>query len=291
MVPSGVWVRVPPPAPRSRQGATVTTIRKATADDLPAIVEITRRAREQRASWEPEFFSPAAGADAAHEAYLGSLLDSSDAVARVVASGDEVVGCAFAVRQQDRWIVDDIATLDEGWWSDGMIELLRAVSERPAAMCVPRQHIRLVGCSTTVGLRPRSAYWRLSLAGTDTAPPADVETVAPPTELPAASLHTFAPTDPAAATVLADGSGGYAVLAPSTEAPPVYDPGGTTGLVDRVAGRRGSLVDAATAIAGTRRDAQLVVVCGEDDPVLEDALVDRGFRRVVDVYAWPTPSA
>lgn len=268
----------------------MTTIRKATADDLPAIVEITRSVRAQRAGWEPEFFRPADGADAAHEAYLGSLLDSSDAVARVVTSDDEVVGCAFAVLQGRQWFVDDVGTLDEGWWSDGMIELLRAVSERPAATCVPRQHIRLIGCSTTVGLRPRSAYWRLALKGVDTAPPEDVETVAPPTDLPAASLHAFAPTDPAAATVLADGSGGYAVLAPSVEAVPVYDPGGTTGLVDRVAGRRGSLVDAATAIAGTRGDAQLVVVCAEDDPVLEDALVDRGFRRVVDVFAWPTPS-
>lgn len=276
----------------------MTTIRKATADDLPALVEITRQARAQRASWEPEFFRPADGADAAHETYLGWLLDSSDAVARVVTSDEAVVGCAFAVRQEHQsqlppavsrqWFVDDVATLDEGWWSDGMIELLRAVSERPAVMCVPRQHVRLVGCSTTVGLRPRSSYWRLGLTDTGSESPADVESVEPPTDLPAASLHTFPPTDPADATVLADGSGGYAVLAPSTGAPPVYDPGGTTGLVDRVTGRRGSLVDAATAIAGTRGDTQLVVVCAEDDPVLEDALVDRAFRRVVDVYAWPT---
>lgn len=267
-------------------------VRVATADDLDVVAELTARERRQRAEWAPEYFRPAAGADERHRNHLAELLDSPDVVARVVTDDGAVVGCAFAEQRDGHWFVDNVAAADEGWWSDAMVELVRAVEQRPAFTCAPRQDIRRLGCFTTVGLRHRSSYWRLAAAAGDgTAATGDVTAGGAPEQLPAAPLHSFTAIDPndPAVTVLADDSAGYALLAPPLPAPAVYDPGGNTGLVDRVTGgRRGELVDAAIAESRSRGDVQLVVVCAEDDPVLEDALVDRGFGRVVDVYSWPT---
>lgn len=269
------------------------SVRLATSDDLSAIAEITRRAREQRAAWEPDYFRVADGADETHRRWLAELVDSGDAMARVVVDGDQVVGCAFAVRHGGRWVVEDVAPADDGWWADGMVELLRTVKERPALTCVPRKDVRATGCCATVGLRLRSSYWRRTLTDGQDQPPADVTETASPDALRAAPWHTFDPVDPSAdgVTVLGDGSGGHAVLAAPAAAPPVYDPGGTTGLLERVTGgRRGDLVDAAAVRSAARGDVQLVVVCADDDPVLEDVLVDRGFSRVADVYSWPSSS-
>lgn len=264
------------------------TVRLANEADLPAVAAIAGRGRKQRAEWEPVYFRASAGADEKHEAHLAELIRADHAVVRVVCDETEVVGCAIAQRHGDQWFVDDVATADEGWWSDAMIELLRAVKERPAFTCVLRKDIRQLGCLSTLGLRHRTSHWRLANGEGATAD--GVAAVAAPEGLPAPPPHGFEPLDPQAAdvTVLGDGAGGYAVLSGPVAAPPVYDPGGTTGLVDRVTGgQRGVLVDAAMAESLTRGDAQLVVVCAEDDVVLEDALVDRGFARVVDVYSWP----
>ncbi|HEX6444643.1 MAG TPA: hypothetical protein VF053_06135 [Streptosporangiales bacterium] len=266
-------------------------VRTADVDDLAAITNITAAARRQRAEWEPEYFRAADGADEAHERYLRKVLSGGDGVVpRVVTSDGEVVGFALAVRQDGQWLVDDVAAADEGWWSDGMLKLLRAVEERPALLCVPRSDIRQTGCADALGLRLRSSCWRLGLDGT--LPPAGGEV----TETDADGLRP-APHQPFrvrpeddGATVLGEPSGGRAVLAAPVQAPPMYDPGGTTGLVDRVTGgRRADLVAAAAHAAAARGDVQLVVVCAEDDPGLEDVLVERSFHRVFDVYSWPDP--
>lgn len=264
-------------------------VRTAGAEDLAAVTALTAGARRQRAAWEPEYFRVADGADETHERYLRGLLGGgAGVVPRVVTSDGEVVGCAFSIRQDRQWVVDDVAAADEGWWSDGMPRLLRSVAERPALLCVPRSDIRQTGCAEALGLRLRSSCWRLGLDGA--LPPADgdvAETGAG--DLRPAPYQPFVvrPEDDGV-TVLGEPSGGRAVLASPMPAPPVYDPGGTTGLVDRVTGgRRGDLVDAAAHAAAARGDVQLVVVCAEDDPVLQDALIERAFHRVVDVYSWP----
>lgn len=263
-------------------------VRAATPDDLPALAELASRSRRQYTAWEPQYFRAAADADADQQRRIAGLLDSGDAVARVATSDDDVVGCAIAVRQPRHWFVEQIAAADEGWWSDAMLELLRSVGERPAVAAAPAKDIRQIGCFNTLGLRRRSAYWRLPLTGAGEGRDGVAAAVPAPARLPDPPPHTFSTVDPAAATVLGDGDDGFAVLASAHEASAGYDPGGSTGLVERVTGgRRGELVDAATADAAARGDVQLVVVCSDDDPVLEDALVDRGFARVVEVYSWP----
>ncbi|MBO0827487.1 MAG: hypothetical protein J2P24_06870 [Streptosporangiales bacterium] len=265
-------------------------VRKATEDDLAPIAALTAGARRQRAEWEPEYFRVADGADDAHERYLRELLSGGDGVVpRVVTSDDEVVGCAFSVRQDHQWVVDDVASADEGWWSDGMQKLLRAVDERPALLCVPRSDIRQTGCADALGMRLRSSFWRLGLDGAVPPSGADVAETDAADLRPAPHQPLVVRPDDDGVTVLGEPSGGRAVLAsPMPVVAPVYDPGGTTGLVDRVTGgRRGDLVDAAAHAAASRGDVQLVVVCAEDDPVLQDALIERAFHRVVDVYSWP----
>lgn len=264
------------------------TVRLANEEDLPAIAAIAGRGRQLRAEWEPEYFQAAADADEQLQRDLAAHLADEDTVVRVVTYGADVVGCAVTVPHGDQWYVDDIAAADEGWWSDAMVELLRAVRERPAFTDVPRKDIRQLGCFATLGLRHRSSYWRLALPADGAGGSGDAAPVDPPAALPTSPLHAFGAVDPASAdvTVLGDGDG-YALLS-QRAATPGYGPGGTTGLVDRVTGgHRGGLVDAATAESLARGDAQLVVVCAEDDVSLEDALVDRGFARVVDVYSWP----
>lgn len=264
-------------------------VRTAKEDDLAAIATLTAAARRQRAEWEPEYFRPADGADEAHERYLRDRLSGGDdAVARVVTWDDEVVGCAFSTRQDHQWVVDDIAPADEGWWSDGMPKLLRAVAERPALTCVPHSDIRQTGCVDALGFRLRSSCWRLGLDGALPAADADVAETDPAGLRPAPHQPFRVRPEDDGVIVLGEPSGGRAVLAPSMPAPPIYDPGGTTGLVDRVTGgRRADLVEAAARTAASRGDVQLVVVCAEDDPGLEDVLIERAFHRVVDVYSWP----
>jgi hypothetical protein len=266
-------------------------VRTAGTDDLDAIAALTAAARRQRAAWEPEYFRAADGADDAHERYLRKLLSGGDGVVpRVVTSDGEVVGCAFAMRQDGQWVVDDVATADEGWWSDGMLKLLRAVDERPALLCVPRNDIRQTGCADALGLRLRSSCWRLGLDGALPAADGDVTETGADDLRPAPHQPFRVRPDDDGVTVLGEPSGGRAVLAAPMPAPPVYDPGGTTGLVDRVTGgRRADLVAAAAHASASRGDVQLVVVCAEDDPGLEDVLVERSFHRVFDVYSWPDP--
>ncbi|MGH3095860.1 MAG: hypothetical protein ACRDMV_07645 [Streptosporangiales bacterium] len=279
-------------------------VRPANVDDLPAVAAITRRRRRRLADWEPEFWRMAGGADAAHEEWLRQAIDGHDGRARVLVSddpadaatahgADTVVGCAVSTRCDGWWFLDDFATADDGWWTDGMAQLLRTVEEKPTITCVPRPDVRKAACCAAAGMRPRSAYWVLRYDGATPATPAQVRRISREDigdSLPPAAPHTFgAPLDPGAdgVVLLGDEHGGIGVLG-RREAPPVYDPGGTSGLVDRIDRKAPErLIDAATAAARERGDVQLVVVCPDDAPKLEEALIDRGFHRVADVYGWP----
>lgn len=279
-------------------------VRAANVDDLPAIAAITQRHRRRLAEWEPQYWRTADGADAAHEEWLRKAVDAEDIRARVLVSDDPadaaaahgsdmVVGCALSTRCDGSWCLDDFAAADDGWWTDGMAQLLRAAPEKPTITCVPRPDVRKAACCASAGMRPRSAYWVLRHEGAASAAPPEVRRLSGEDvgdSLPPAAPHTFgARLDPVAedVVVFGDESGGIGVLGRS-EAPPVYDPGGASGLVDRISRKAPErFVDAATAASHERGDVQLIVVCPDDAPRLEDALVDRGFHRVVDVYGWP----
>jgi hypothetical protein len=85
----------------------------------------------------------------------------------------------------------------------------------------------------------------------------------------------------------ADGDG-VVVGSPPFPAPPVYDPGGTVCVVDRITGsNRPRLLDRALAAAFQRGDVLVDVIVAADDPELSQLAAERGLQRTVDVFSWP----
>jgi hypothetical protein len=269
-------------------------VRRAGPGDLDAIAALTRSLRHRLGEWEPGFWRPAAGADELHPLWLGHLLGTGEAPARVATRRGEVVGCAFSVRQPGQWFVDDVAVAADGDWADAGAALLAAVAERPALTCVPRADRARAAATAAAGWEHVSDY-RLQAVpdpgpGVQQGGPAEPGDPPPAAGLPAPP-HTFGgPFDPAApGALVVAGPAGSAVGSPAVAAPPVYDPGRTTCVVDRVAGPDlPALLDAVTAAAGALGARQLVVVCGAGDPALRAALDERRFRHPVEVFRAPS---
>lgn len=272
------------------------SIRPAVLEDLDAITRLTARRRARLAEWSPQWWRPAEGADVVHRMWLQYLLTSEDAMVRVVEYAGEVVGCAASNRQPGQWFVDDIAIVSDVRWHDGGIVLLEAVTERPALTCVPAADDLFAAAARLLGLHTVSSYWIRSLV--DPLPSARSATgvvvrAAAPDDLgdvEPGPQHTFGDSlDPAApgALLLADDELGFLIGSPSSPAPPVYDPGGTVTVVDRIVGEVTALLEAAMVATTKRGDVMLAVVCGEADHELAAALLEHGFVRTVNVMAWP----
>jgi hypothetical protein len=267
------------------------TVRTATGDDLDAVAALTAAHRRCLAAWSPVWWRMAPGADELHRLWLGYLIGAADR--RVLVAADEppgaVDGCVVVNPQPGQWFVDDLAVAD-GRWADVGAALVAAVSERPALTCLATLDGARAAGLRSAGLAGVSSYW-----------------VGPtvPGALPAAAggavgvqnppPHTFGPLDPTApgALVVLDPDAGIAVGSRSVTAPPIYGPGGTVCIVDRVVGvdvdARARLVAAAGAKAAARGDTLVAVVAGAGDDELERILVSAGYERTVEVYAWPSP--
>ena len=84
-----------------------------------------------------------------------------------------------------------------------------------------------------------------------------------------------------------DEQGGYGVASPSIPAPPVYEPGGTTCVIDRVRGAdRPQLLAALLHEATSRGDAQAIVVVDAADDQLRRIVEDHGAHGIVDVHRY-----
>jgi hypothetical protein len=261
--------------------------RAATADDLDAVVDLLRARRSQLAGWAPIWWRPAKGADEVHRLWLGHLIDSRDVVVRVVeGAGGEVAGCVAAVPQVWGTLVDDLAVAGDADQVATAAALLEAVPDRPARVCVPAADAASADAAGLVGMFAVSSYW-VALVG-DGGPPAP-RPRSVPANLPPPVPHTFGPPFPPdveGALLVAD-ERGIVVGSRSIVAPPVFDPGGTVAVVDRLHGPdRETAVAAARQEAGARGDAVLAVVAAAGDGALASALAAGGFQHVVDVYAW-----
>ncbi len=261
-------------------------VRQATADDLDAIAALTQASRARLAGWAPDWWRVADGADELHPLWLGHLIGAEGIVVRVVTDSGAVVGCAVSMPQGPQWFVDDVAVVDDRRWADAGEDLLTAVEERPALTCVPTDHLARRAASLAAGLHHVSSYWiRRTEAGPDVGRPG----LPPGLPLPPAPPHTFGGAldpDVDGALVLGTADGGL-IGSPSVSAPPVYAPGGTVTVVDRVVGDAPSLLQQALAATAARGDVLLAVVVGVDDRRLRNAVHDLAFTRTVDVFAWP----
>lgn len=195
-----------------------------------------------------------------------------------------VTGCAASMPRDGHWLVDDVAVIDDPRWRDAGVALLEAIPERPALTAVPTADTARALASELAGLRHVSSYWiRATQPGEWRSQPLHSGL-----DVPAAPPHTFGGVDPWAdgALSFADG-GGFVVGSASMAAPPVYDPGGTVCVVDRVVGTdRAGLLRSALAAAAHRGDVVLNVVAAPDDVDLQNHLARPGFERTVDVFAW-----
>jgi hypothetical protein len=259
------------------------TVLPATADDLDAIAALTAAHRRRLAAAAPRWWRPAAGADEMHRLWLGHLVGADGPVVRVVEEGGEVVGCGIAVPQAAQWFLDDLAVRSDADWAGPGAALLAAVTERPVLTCTAVGDGAREDALRGAGWAPASRCWVGEAAGD---PPAAVAPLGPGAPLPAPPPHTFGPIDPTAGGfALGDDRGGAVVGSAPVTAPPVYDPGGTVCLVDRLAGPDpGLLVRAAAAAAAGRGAARLAVVAGAADHRLADALAAAGFAPTVEIY-------
>lgn len=259
--------------------------RLATGDDLDAVAALVARARRRLAEWSPRWWRPAARADELHRLWLQHLVHDAASVVRVITDHARVVGCAVATPQGPRWLVDDVALTRDDRWADVGVELLGAIDERPALTCVPTQHLARRAASEAAGLHHVSSVW---LHETAAASDAEVRPLARDVELPRAPAHTFGPIDPwAPGALTVAGDDGALVGSPAITAPPVYDPGGTVCVVDRVAGAPEPLLEQALAASGARGDVLLAVVADVEDDRLRSGLKGLRFERTVDVFSWP----
>lgn len=261
------------------------SVRPATQNDFEPIASITTAYRQRLAGWAPVWWRKSSTADQAHAGWLAYMLSSPQFTFRVVEVDGVVEACAVSVPQRAQWFIDDVAVIDDGYWPSSGVDLLRAVSERPALSCVPSADSARLNASHDAGLVRVSSYW--------IGPPPDGPTVGRPLgdqPVPTPPRHTFGGgIDPTAdgALCFADEEG-VVVGSPPLPAPPIYDPGGTVCIIDRIHGpNRPRLLDNALAAAFQRGDVLVNVIVAEDDPELSSLAAKRGLQRTVDVFSWP----
>lgn len=263
------------------------TVRPAVDADLGPLADLTAAHRARLSGWSPTWWRPAAGADALHPLWLRHLVSSEGPVVRVVDDDGDIVGGAVSAPQPGQWFVDDLVVAASRW-PDAGSAIVAATAERPALTCAATRDVVRVEVAVAAGLVGVSSYW---IGVPRSGPTGKVPPLPPGTPVAAGPPHTFgARLDPhvPGALALADSHGGVVVGSPSTTAPPVYDPGGTVCVIDRVVGAdRAGLLDAACALAAQRGDVLVAVVAAAGDIELHEALDGAGLARTVDVLRWP----
>lgn len=268
------------------------SVRPAVADDVARLAALGAQHRRRLAGWSPTWWRSADAADEIHPLWLGHLVADEGTVVRVVEDAGAVVAGSASLRQPGQWFVDDVVVDGDSAWPGPGVTLLRAIAERPALTCVPHADTARVRASANAGLSPVSSYWIHSCGNGSPGGPVDRDRRPIPADadVPPAPRHSFGgPLDPWAEGALSfAGQAGIVVGSPSIAAPPVYDPGGTVAVVDRIVGEdRAALVRNVLAAATERGDVLLTVVAAADDDALAGHLAAIGFDRTVDVYAWP----
>lgn len=264
-------------------------IRPAEDGDLEAIIVMTRCARQQLAHASPVFFRPAANADERHAKFLLYMVRSPSHDTRVAVTDAGTVAAFGVVHPQTgQYWLDDLCVADPREWLLGGAALIGSVDQRPTVTCVsPQDHERLAALSAR-GYACVSSYWSRVLTADVGADAAMSVSPGHPQPIPAEQgpIHTFgAALDPAAPLALTlTTSDGYVVGSPSAT-PPIYDPGGTTCVIERIVGgnRRQLLIDAMTA-AAHRGDHQALVVAADGDHELLELLKTAGFERQMLVF-------
>ncbi len=219
--------------------------RALTLADLDWVTGLAAARRARLAPFAPRFWNPSRGARAAHERFLGGLIDSPN-----VMSVRTEHGFLFGQPRQGQVVVDDMTMEDDACWPDEGVALLRYANRHSAALrfvCPVPERAR-ADAARSLGLTVTESWWHRDLAVPVTGPPVT-------------------------------GLGEDCRLVP---APPVYDPGGPVLLVTRVPDAA-SLAGAEQAAAA--RGATVSVVSQDPaDHDLAHVLIAAGYRRTTDYY-------
>jgi hypothetical protein len=189
------------------------------------------------------------------------------------------------------FFIDDVClSAHADWLTDGA-HLLRSIEERPAIMTAPHGDAARVEAATAIGLERISTVRTLRF---DQEPPLDlapaaITPIVPPDDLATPPTHVWLPAmEDEAVTVLGDGRGGYVMISAAVSAPPIYDPGGKTSVIDRVIGTdRPSLLMSALSFANERGVVGVILVVDADDTELSGIADQLGARHPVDIFRWP----
>lgn len=267
-------------------------IRTPTTDDLPAILSLTRANRALLAALEPVFWRPSSKADAFHREFVTGQVTNAKLIKRVLERDGQIIGYAVSFEHPSGfYFIDDVCLSEDADWKTDGVRLFASIEERPAIMTAPHLDRARVEAAFEVGLQCISSVRLLRFdqeqsLDVDTVP---VEPIQTPDDLATAPMHVWLPAmTPESVAVIGDDRGGYAVVSPSVGTPPIYDPGGTAAIVDRVIGDdRESLLMSVLSFASQRGDAGAILVVDAHDAELAE-LADRlGARHPVDVFKWP----
>ena len=260
-------------------------LRPAHVGDIPDIIALTRATRQDMAEWSPRYFRPHPDADARHEAWLAYLVGAAECDTRVLVDADGgVVGFVNVIRQPKHWWADDLAVADSLFWNQSS-SVIAAALDRPWVTCVPRGDVLRSSGLQANGLTIASTYWAVGLHTEEV--PVSFSYCGDVAVMDDVPRHTFGGRafDPVApgALVVADERG--LVVGSPGMFPPLFDPGGSTTVIDRIEGAdRASLLETAIQMAAARGDAQLIVVTASSDDELDVTLREHGFVPEVDVF-------
>lgn len=272
------------------------TIRNADAGDLDAIADLAQDQRVRQQAWAPSFWPVAPNAREVHPLFLRWTVGSGRSVALVAIVDGRLVGYAIASPLPmghdpgSTWVVEEVGVAAPSKWDVVGRALLAAVAGRTRQQGATRL---VVACAAAdrmrrdaliaAGLDLNCWYRHLRL---DEAPSPAIAAIDLEAEagLPLPHVHGLSPLASAGTPIGV--TGGQGLLSPRVASPPVYRPGGTTGVADPVvAADVNTLTQLVEAIEGTGRDrgdVALLVVVGPGEEPLDGVLDRRGYGRPVE---------
>ena len=272
------------------------SIRNATASDIPQMVDLSEQKRTQYQDFQPLFWRKAKDSRERQLPFFADQLANEDIVALVHEEAGEIDGFLIAsLRSGHECTIDDFALADEDAWETAGATLLRAAGETAKARGV-EWYVVICGhldqpkraMLDRFGLTLDRYWYTAALAAPSSADAPHVRTATAADAPQMAQIagqpgRDYAEIEREGAIVLVHDEAGAVdgyVSAIVVSTPPVYDPGGPTGLaLESVVAesRRWDMVGQAlltrTAVEVAKRDAvQYVVICSASDQPKQAAL-------------------
>ena len=307
-------------------------LRPATAEDVPALADLAELSRAEYARYEPDFWRPAATARLMHTPYLSFLVESADVTVLVAEQQGALEGFITARHtalppgldgEGRLCLVDDFTLRARGDWRDLGRSLLDEIvagldrSQPTLLLAVCGHRDRAKGTALLdAALKPDCSFRlkrldarveacpRIRDAEAEDAPALARLGAGRPPRRHGMQMLWSQPRGPEAYRAMIEDRGiislvgeadGYAIGRPGLPAPPVYDPGGTTCLVDDLdlgeswPGCGPDLLAGLEAAARAAGDVQLLIACDRRESGKKEALEARGYRWPVDWYSRELP--